>query len=477
MPATTFDQAIFTSVRTPMGEGYRIIAASAALRSDEKQVITRFSPSHQGLCMEPSNDPAQAHEYDELVPGLAYYKLPTGRCCLAISTFAGAEHTARGGQRIYTHNLVFSESELKAWEFNPLNIARAAVAAGLVEPQLKPEQVLPQVDLEIPAAKANGGLRLPEAVRGDHGRHLLCNMLVGNRSVLSVDAGWLQTLELLLLGLPGPLRCDLSFAAGLQFSASRTHTLTILHDAKGQARKRMTGQQVEYVDPDSSTPVETFHSPWLEFVQYQWDNGDATSLSQRSSRSFADVGPEHLNQVGRAYIYVARASTTDLTTLLAQADDCLSHSFLCREPGIAQEARQVLSQAILGHVSRIGWDEGRQYMDQVLVWWNGSESSARFAAPILESLLDSARKKDLWDSAKMLSELSFEGHCSAVQAIWDRMIDDTIAAVAVRCQSAGDEIMPQLIAFCHTWSAHRPDSPAMKMIKARCEAHSETPEA
>ena len=48
--ALNCDQAIFTSIRTPMGEGYRIIAASRGVRPEEKQLITRRSPSHGALC-------------------------------------------------------------------------------------------------------------------------------------------------------------------------------------------------------------------------------------------------------------------------------------------------------------------------------------------------------------------------------------------------------------------------------------------
>ena len=51
----TCDQAIFTSIRTPMGEGYRVIAASRGVRPNEKQSITRNSPSHDSLCVAPSD--------------------------------------------------------------------------------------------------------------------------------------------------------------------------------------------------------------------------------------------------------------------------------------------------------------------------------------------------------------------------------------------------------------------------------------
>ena len=103
----TCDQAIFTSVRTPMGEGYHIIGASRQLRADEKQAITRNSPSHEGLC--PVVDAAGADTPE--VVGASFYSLPSGRLCVALSCLAGAEHTGRGGQRVYTHSVVFAAGD------------------------------------------------------------------------------------------------------------------------------------------------------------------------------------------------------------------------------------------------------------------------------------------------------------------------------------------------------------------------------
>ena len=76
MPGDTLtcDQAIFTSVRTPMGEGYRIIAASRGLSSPEKQAITRMSPSHGALCVSPVGE-----EGSQVDPSAAsFYALLSG---------------------------------------------------------------------------------------------------------------------------------------------------------------------------------------------------------------------------------------------------------------------------------------------------------------------------------------------------------------------------------------------------------------
>ena len=141
----TCDQAIFTSIRTPMGEGYRIIAASLGIRSDEKQTITRHSPSHEGLCLG-QTDTTRSFGGAQ---GAAFYPLPSGRFCVALSCPAGAEHTGRGGQRVYTHNVVIRADDWSLLGYNPFNVLRAMAAAGLTTPQLTPPAVLPALGLSV----------------------------------------------------------------------------------------------------------------------------------------------------------------------------------------------------------------------------------------------------------------------------------------------------------------------------------------
>ena len=72
------DQAVFTSIRSPMGQGYRVVAASGEIRPDEKAEITARSPSHASLC-----------ESDTEPIGLSSYRLASGRRCVG--------HPLRGG--------------------------------------------------------------------------------------------------------------------------------------------------------------------------------------------------------------------------------------------------------------------------------------------------------------------------------------------------------------------------------------------
>ncbi|MFQ5413316.1 MAG: hypothetical protein ACE5E6_02550, partial [Phycisphaerae bacterium] len=138
------EQAIFTSVRTPMGEGYRIIAAGKGLKPEEKKTITTQSPSHEAVC--DTSPDARA---------VACYPLPTERLCVAATRVAGAEQSGRGGRRVYTMNIIFDVGDFEAFGYNPFHVARAMETAGLTEPQLKPPAVLPDVDIEIDRAQGH----------------------------------------------------------------------------------------------------------------------------------------------------------------------------------------------------------------------------------------------------------------------------------------------------------------------------------
>jgi hypothetical protein len=56
---------------------------------------------------------------------VAFYSLSSDRFCIAASHHAGAEHSGRGGQRVYTHNVIVSGDDLAKCGFNPFTIIRA----------------------------------------------------------------------------------------------------------------------------------------------------------------------------------------------------------------------------------------------------------------------------------------------------------------------------------------------------------------
>lgn len=315
MPRKTLncDQAIFTSVRTMMGEGYRIIAASGGLGIREKQVITRHSPSHDGLCRVPANKNDSA----SISQAVAFYPLPEGRFCVAISRPAGAEHTGRGGQRIYTQNLILNAEDFRATGYNPFVILRAMINQGLGVPQLKPPASLPRVALEVSdASEAPAHLTIHESLHAMCRCHLLSGLLEGRSFVLNLGGHWLESAEAVLLGIPGPMRVDLSLSAGLRFSVGRINRFQVLNDDSLKTRTRLAGQPVEYVDPTTDHRQTVEPTAWVSFVEHHWNDIDTATLARRTSREFSDVTAEALAGIARLYNRMDQIDETGSVDLL-----------------------------------------------------------------------------------------------------------------------------------------------------------------
>ena len=235
---------------------------------------------------------------------------------------AGAEHTGRGGQRIYTHSVVFAAEEFAACAFNPFHVLRAMIAADLHQPCLKPPPVLEEIVLNIDTQydlmttpKLHGDLCSPAGCR------VLEGVLRDRCQVVDLQGDILSSTEALLLGLPGPARDKASFGAGLRYSPSRKRILHTLHDAKGTTKQRLVGQPVDYTDaahlPDSpDTPLA-----WMAFVARRWQNGDFVKLALDTSRAFVEFGAEARERIGRLYNdidAIAEMSTDALLTVSLQ---------------------------------------------------------------------------------------------------------------------------------------------------------------
>ena len=212
------DQAIFTSIPSPVGSGYRLVSASRGLRPDEKQHIVTRCPSHDGLCDDRTN-----------AVGVAFYALPSGRLCVSHTCYAGLEHTRRGGQRLYTRVVVLDPQAFGAFDHNPFNVIRALIRQGGLQPDLKPPPVLPDLQLEPWAvtdaaslAQAVSQLR-PAWLAG-----ILTLILRQQPIVLLANGEALPLLEALLLSVPAQVRAQWSFSSGLRYSLSRGFALCAL---------------------------------------------------------------------------------------------------------------------------------------------------------------------------------------------------------------------------------------------------------
>lgn len=461
------DQAIFTSIRTPTGEGYRIIAASRGLRPDEKQKITRSSPSHDSLCAPPAGD----KDGSPGPHGAAFYPLPSARICVAFSCYAGAEHTGRGGQRVYTHNVVLAPEELARCGWNPFALLRAMGEAGVATPQLKPPTVLPELTLALPdgIGQANH-LTLNPALSTPWRCCILDGLLDGGSFVVNLTDGWIESGEVLFMGLPAPLRSNMSFSGGLRFSIGRSHRLSLLRDDQGITKSRVAGKPLRYIDPASMPQPETPRSGWVSFVERHWGRQDLAKLAQRTSQDFRDTTPTGCERIGRLYDAIDRAADIKTPALLALASEHLNEPNDDVVANLAAELAVTVQAELLARFPKLSWDEVHRYWHALCDIWRASEEGYRFAQPLIDRALAVAAEHGSVFAAEAALELarSAPAHADAttMSALFDRVL--TRAAESAPLDSHRDR--DTLRRLFEQWRRVRPQCPIVARFGERLHA-------
>lgn len=461
------DQAIFTSIRTPMGEGYRIIAASRGLRPEEKQAITRLSPSHEGLCA-PARD-----EHDDAIEPLAasFYTLPTGRLCVALSCYAGNEHTGRGGHRIYTHNAVFPAEALAQCGFNPLNVWRALLDAGLNQPQLKAPAVLEELTLHVdakPDAAGGGALDplLTSPVRGQ----VLRQLLVEVPQIVHLVGHWMETAEAFVLALPAPLRLKTSFAAGLRFSVGRCHRLNVLHDDDGKARARTSGQKVEFVDPASpASGAGVSRQAWVDLADVHWNRKDFAGLARRTSQAFRDCSPGGRECIARLYLQMDELPRMDGRALLHAVAEHAEHRGVSAEGNIARELVDGALRALTGRIRSASWESVAALWPSAFELWRKSPDHRDLTSAVLLDLLRGAVRADAIFALDRALELSRTGDANWTNGHANRAaLDDVVRQAVDHLLIAAQFDVPRALTWCDQWLRLRSNCPHAARLRARC---------
>lgn len=486
----TCDQAIFTSLRTPTGEGYRIIAASAGLKVDERREITRNSPSHGALCrpIEPSASTEQASVQTEsaVEPGyaVAFYPLSSGRFSVGLSLPAGAEHTGRGGDRVYTHVVVFDAPAFARSGYSPFVIAQSMIDSGLSEPQLKPPSKLETVELTLPDS--------PQAWRPDFGAicdthqvEVLTQLLENRILVVHAPDRWIEAAEAFWLGIPGPLRGKLSMSAGLKFATSRSYHLQLIADDKGAAKSRTSGAQARYVDTLVEAPrtssVADVESAWVRFVQREWMHGDWVGLASRTSLPFADVGPMGRQRVGHLYNTLDELPNNDSMKLLAIAAEHLERTPECPvEKGIVTELIGAIQHTLLSRLGTISWPADEPLWGGIVSLWRLHELETGFADPLVAAALRAVSTVDPFGAAE--AALSVAGDPPAgcdvemlqtaiVEALarWAEAVDRLASGPPLDSDGASDPRIVRSRVLADRWTMHRPDCEIVKRASDRCD--------
>jgi len=463
MPTTlACEQAVFTSIRTPTGEGYRIIAASRGLKPEEKQTITRYSPSHDALCGGPQG---------EAPYGAAFYPLPSGRLCVAYSCLAGAEHTGRGGERVYTYNLVFPAEDFPSCGYNPFAVLRAMSRAGLAEPQLHPPATLPEVSLEITEADLSpAGAELCRAFAAPWRDHCLESLLNARTLVVNLPDRWIETMEAMLIGVPGPMRSRFSFGAGLKFSVGRCHNLALLADDPAATRKKLLGRPIAYVDPGDGRAPNPSASQWVSFVERHWSRADFTNLLPRTSLAFSDTTPQALERIGRLYNETDAVSETETGELIDLAASHLVEPEDGVEADLAARLLLKAQTAITERFRRATWGVLQGDWEALGAAWRRGEEGRLFAQPIIETGLRAVAARDPMVAAEAALGLTRNMPLAAARAGFDDLLDEILNTLAAWIERAPDDRMADVGRLVKRWRAARPACGILDRIEHQCLA-------
>lgn len=285
------DQAIFTSVPSSTGEGYRIVSATASVSAEERRELTRRSPSHDSLIDE-----------GEGVSGLLSLPLESGRFAVGLVRFAGEEHTGRGGQRVHTHFVVLTRAQFERYAGNPVKVAGKLQDSIGTDPWLGETACYNKLQLEakppgcvFPRSepRSEAALRSPDVVLA------VADALLGRASVLLRARNHAaEILEWALLLLPLGLRVQAGVSLGLRFAAGRGLACCVVPERDVAAMRATRGHGIVGLDTQAGMPSLTSDfGPWLDLARERWNAGRTTELHRLTGRMTADVGASQFELV------------------------------------------------------------------------------------------------------------------------------------------------------------------------------------
>lgn len=324
------DQAVFTSIRSPMGEGYRLVAASPGLQPEEKAEITRRSPSHGSLCDESQGS-----------TGLLSYRLASGRQVVACCTPAGQEHTGRGGCRVYTHLAILTQDDYLAFYSNPILVhAALALVIERTGPCLSPPSRLDPMFL----APVREPAAFPRpCVQTTWLWAMVSQLLTDNRTtILTGLADWRTWLGWLWFMLPRDMRASVDVSVGLKYAPARGMRLVLMPDQSAPGRSLPTGKDVVLHDalcpPPELLPV---CEPWLKLLHRWWQEHRYAELVRLTSDMGVPADPVALSRLAALCEDLDRARTGDSAAREALVRR-YAH-FTAQVSGESQLAEQILA--------------------------------------------------------------------------------------------------------------------------------------
>jgi hypothetical protein len=258
------DHAVFTSLPSPTGEGYRLVAWSSGVKAEERAEITRRAPSHGSLCGEGASAGAVS------ILNLR----SSGRTAFGFTRVSGAEHTRRGGGRVWTDFVVLDAAEASRAGLRPADVRGALPRDRVARPGTA---VLPRLQVSLA-----GGAPLTSGATGV--AVTVAATLADRRpSVIAVGKDGAALLCKALGLLPAGMRGGIEACGGLRFSRAREVVATVVDTIDQDTVRSTRGQGVECVDATRvSTAATSDLAPWLRLMARWCDEGRTEEAARLS---------------------------------------------------------------------------------------------------------------------------------------------------------------------------------------------------
>lgn len=298
----TVDQCVFTSVRSPMGEGYRIIAKTPGIKPEEAAELPQRAPSHGGLC-----------EKDEHATGMLAFQLASGRYAIGFSRHAGREHTARGGLRAHTHFVVIDETDYSAFNFDPWAVVAAIRTADDDKPLLKARpqfsklELFPETTVDRHQVAENDPQALMHVVRVFLGT----DAVVVDRNNYPHELAWLAWRL-----TPAFARKSLSVSDGVCFAPARSIQHPFIYGDTNAARNLIADRPEGWcVLADATEPEGYQPSAWIAYIEQSIADGNVESAIALCDEMVPDHTPKELDKVAEFFHLPDLAQSMDRSDL------------------------------------------------------------------------------------------------------------------------------------------------------------------
>ncbi|MCP4245419.1 MAG: hypothetical protein GY778_00065, partial [bacterium] len=149
------------------------------------------------------------------------------------------------------------------------------------------------------ALRAEAGSECVARVNGD-GLAWFVKTLLERRSMVIVGSfNPTAMVEALVLSVPGPLRTELSFGAGLRFSLGRSFVLNVGDGDLRHLGRTVQGHGVTLFAPGTRpAPKLQDVGPWLQMARRRSEGGCWKQLHELTGRDYGDCTPDRLNRYG-----------------------------------------------------------------------------------------------------------------------------------------------------------------------------------